>query len=241
MEIQTVAIERDDPFRFSCQKGVSCFGVCCRDLHQHLTPYDILRIKKALNLSSTQFLKDYTKSHTGQGSGFPVITLKSLGPPEFICPFLRTSGCRVYLDRPTSCRLYPLARAVSRSRETGKTSVHFALIREPFCRGFDTQKTQTAKEWIESQDAGVYLRVNDGLLDLITLKNRLGPDPLSPKLQFFFTLALYDLDRFRKEVDKGLLEGFSGAPDPAEALRMDDVALLALGQQWIASLLRENL
>ena len=65
----------DDTFRFSCHPGIECFNRCCWDLNQCLTPYDILRLKNGLKLSSGEFLKRYTTHHIGPGSGLPVVTL----------------------------------------------------------------------------------------------------------------------------------------------------------------------
>jgi len=237
MDAKMVAIGMDECFRFSCGKGISCFGVCCRDLNQFLTPYDILKIKNRLNLSSTQFLKRYTLSHTGQRSGLPVIIFRFNDHPDSTCPFLSPSGCSIYEDRPTACRLYPIARAVSRDRETGAISANFALIQEPFCRGFECKGEQKVQEWIEDQDLEPYIRMNDRLLDLIAIKNRVRPGPLTVEQRHFFHLALYDLDRFRVEAGKGLLEGFLKKKEAEDAALMDDTALLKLGHRWTAHVL----
>ena len=124
-----------DSFRFACHPEVSCFNQCCRDLNQILTPYDILRLKNRLHLASSDFLKQYTRQHVGPESGLPVITFKTDSHFDFRCPFVTPEGCRVYEDRPASCRTYPLARVVSRSRETGKLTEQFFLMnrRYPLC------------------------------------------------------------------------------------------------------------
>ncbi len=230
----------DEPFRFFCRKGLSCFGTCCRDLNHFLTPYDICKIKNALNLTSTQFLERYTVHHTGPRSGLPVITLGTGDCPGRPCPFLTPSGCRIYEDRPTACRLYPVARAVSRNRKTHRTTVHFALIREPFCRGFETTREQTVAAWIEDQNAREPIRMNDRLLDLIALKNRFWPGSLPPSHQRFFKTALYDLDRFRLEIKKGLLQDFLTEKETEALDLMDDLALLELGHRWVAHMLRKT-
>ena len=53
----TVLTSEDD-FRFECRPGLECFTRCCRDITIFLTPYDVLRMKNALNISSGDFLSE---------------------------------------------------------------------------------------------------------------------------------------------------------------------------------------
>ncbi|MBW2470259.1 MAG: YkgJ family cysteine cluster protein, partial [Deltaproteobacteria bacterium] len=129
MEDDLKPIEPDTPFRFECSPNVACFNECCRDLNQFLYPYDILRLKKRLALSSGDFLKRYTTQHIGPESGLPVVALKPADAERLTCPFVTPDGCRVYSDRPASCRMYPLARAISRNRKAGRVSEHFMLLK----------------------------------------------------------------------------------------------------------------
>ena len=51
-------------FRFACHPGVSCFTQCCRKLDLFLYPYDIIRLKKRLGISSEEFLdKSFDRSN----------------------------------------------------------------------------------------------------------------------------------------------------------------------------------
>ena len=43
-------------FKFRCYRGIGCFTVCCADLNLVITPYDILRLKNRLDLTSDDFL-----------------------------------------------------------------------------------------------------------------------------------------------------------------------------------------
>jgi hypothetical protein len=49
----------DDRFSFACHPGVSCFNCCCANINIFLSPYDVLRLKKRLGISSTEFLDRY--------------------------------------------------------------------------------------------------------------------------------------------------------------------------------------
>lgn len=234
MSEDMIPVGLDDPMTFECFPGVSCFNECCRDLNQALTPYDVLRLKNNLNLFSDIFLKKYTSFHIGPGSGLPVVTFKADPATGHACPFVKETGCSVYKDRPASCRIYPLARAISRSRQTGKITEFFALIEEPHCKGFGRNGTQTVREWLAGQDVEVHNKMNDRLMDVMGLKNQIMPGRLEPGDADKFYLACYDLDTFRKRiVEDDLLAGLDIPREIFDRIQTDDLALLDFGLAWI--------
>lgn len=215
-------IEKHQTFRFSCSPQAACFNACCRDLNQVLTPYDVLVLKRFLGISSGDFLRAYTAENVGHGSGLPVVSLRFCDSEDLACPFVTHSGCRVYPARPASCRTYPLARGLSRNRETGRRTEHWALIREPHCHGFANGGLLTVAAWIEDQQLEIHNRMNDLLLDLISLKNRLRPGPLTPSESRRVYTALYDLDAFEETLP------INGAPPDAS-----DADRLSAAMNWI--------
>ena len=234
MDTDMIPLTREDRFQFACGPEVDCFNACCRDLNQFLTPYDIYRLKSRLELSSGEFLRRYTNEHIGPQTGLPVISLKSVPEDGLRCPFVAETGCQVYEDRPSSCRTYPLARAVARSRETGQIKEHFALMCEDHCRGRQQSRTQTVREWIEDQELEDYHRFNDMLMDIISLKNQSHPAPLDLREQHMFHLALYDLDGFRRHLRAhGFPEGHVLKDKAQAALQGSDVDLLGFAHDWI--------
>ena len=238
MENRMTPIGVDEKFKFACSPKVSCFNECCRDLNQFLMPYDILKLKNRLRISSKAFIEQYTSRHTGPETGLPVMTLRADPASGFECPFVSLSGCSVYEDRPASCRMYPLARALSRHRETGRKTEHFALIREDHCRGFEEGPEQTVQEWITRQGLSEYNRINDMLMEIIAMKNRLLPERLDIKSAHFFHIALYDLDSFRTQIfENSILSDFQVPAGLLEKIKEDDVALLRLGHRWICHIL----
>jgi len=197
-----IELSEDESFCFDCHSKVSCFNECCGDLNQFLTPYDIVRLKNHFFMSSSRFLDQYTTRHTGPQTGLPVITLKPADPSTLKCPFVTSSGCSVYEDRPSSCRMYPVIRVLSRSRETGKTKIRYALLKEPHCRGFEEKQRLTVNKWMAGQGLALYNEMNDLMIDIISLKNRFMPGPLTGEVgQLFFTLC-YDIDRLKEETFK---------------------------------------
>ena len=231
-------ISLENLMNFNCNFQNECFNDCCRDLNQALTPYDVLRLKNNLGISSQVFLKTYTSLHYGPGSGLPVIEFKPNPATGYECPFVTSKGCSVYDDRPGSCRMYPLARAIARSRETGEISQYFALIEEPHCKGFGKKTGQTVKEWLKGQDVGKYNEENDKLMELISLKNQILPGKLEGAGADKFYLALYDLDEFREQiVEKDLLNEFHFPKDLLKKIKTDDEVLLNLGIDWVKFML----
>ena len=225
----------DDRFAFDCRPGVACFNACCRDLSQVLTPYDVLRLARGLGIRTGELLRRHTACRIGPGSGLPVVSLVPGDPVERTCPFLLPSGCRVYPDRPSSCRTYPLMRAVKRDRATGRLSEEFLLLREPHCGGFEAGPVRTPAEWAAEQELAPYHAENDRLLEVISFKNRLRPGPLSPQAAAEAALCLYDLDRLRDALDADTHGGMD--PELVAAARTDDLALLHLGMERVKRLL----
>lgn len=234
MEHNLIPLSIDETFNFSCNAGVPCFNECCKDVNQFLTPYDVLRLKSHFGLSSGEFLEKYTTQHIGPETKLPVVCLKTDPADGFTCPFLSPEGCRVYDSRPSSCRTYPLARMLSRSRETGQNTIHYALLIEPHCLGHSQICIQTAREWIASQNIAIYDDMNDRMMDIISLKNRLIPGPLDIKSRHLFSMACYDLDAFRKHLTDHFQKNDFGLNDESWKLLLeDDEALLKFSLDWL--------
>ena len=238
MEPKLTPITSNDPFQFECSPDVPCFNECCRDLNQFLTPYDIVRLKNHLGLSSGEFLAQYTSQHIGPESGLPIVTLRPKAGPELICPFVSPQGCTVYANRPSSCRIYPLVRGLARSRQTGEINEQFMVLQEPHCLGFGASRKQTVKQWMQGQEIEIYNTINDQLMEIISLKNQLRPGPLDLKSRHLFYMALYDLDNFRTQIKaNGLLDDADIDSASIEKAMKDDVELLKVGMRWVKEVL----
>ncbi len=238
MENNMIPLLLDDTFTFSCSCDVPCFNECCTDLNQFLTPYDILRLKNHLEIPSDVFLDQYASSHTGPESGLPVISLKPDYSSGLSCPFVTPDGCSVYENRPSSCRTYPIARALTRSRDTGMLTDHYALLKEPHCLGFDQKKTQTVSEWINDQQIEPFNKMNDLLMEIISLKNQTIKGPLDIKTTQAFHMALYNLDRFRIFLfETGIEKDINVDSDLMASAADHDTSLLKIGILWVKHIL----
>ncbi len=173
-----------EKFRFVCHPGVECFNECCKNLNLALTPYDVLRISRELDMTTAQFLEKYTTWHVGMATGLPVVILKMQNGR---CPFVTENGCSIYRSRPTPCRLYPLVRA-----RTGENE-HYFLLEEEFCKGHGKGRWWSVEEWLEDQEVKEYNKMNDLFFELISAKNRVRRELSESDLREIYT-ACFDID-----------------------------------------------
>ncbi len=245
-EVETVLdtskeLRRGDRFSFSCVPQKECFTQCCYDLTLILMPYDIYRLKKALNMDSKSFLEQYTSVHVGPGTGVPVVTVKMEGA-YLKCPFLEEGkGCKVYEDRPGACRTYPLARIAERNGETGEIDEYFYVVRESDCKGFKDGHEWTVQEWIDHEGLSDYIEMNDLFSELIHAKNRAGVGQLTADQIEIFYMGCYDLDSFRRYFLEGPnLDRYMEDPETIKRLEADDLELFKYGMTWVKRKLFEG-
>jgi len=236
-EIPPEQLSMGSRFQFNCHKNVKCFTDCCRGIDIMLTPYDILTLKKKLQLSSEEFLAVFTTPQILEKADLPVVTLKLLDDERKSCPFVEDEkGCAIYADRPTTCRYYPLGvGSLSYSGEKGEKDEFFFTVKEAHCKGFDEHKEWTVAEW--RQDQGVDLRdkINDGWMELIVRKKSLPPSmKLSEESKRMFFLVFYNIDKFRDFVFKStFLDRYDFTTQTIEKIREDDIELLQFGFEWL--------
>ncbi|MFO8049317.1 MAG: YkgJ family cysteine cluster protein [Desulfosudaceae bacterium] len=235
----------DDTFQFRCHHGVSCFTRCCRGINIMLTPYDIVRLKNRLGLSSEEFLAIYTQPQLLAKTDLPVVTMKLLDDERQSCPFVRDDGCLVYTDRPTTCRYYPLGVAsLSHKEEMTEDDMNgfFFFINEPHCRGFEEEKQWTVEEWRRDQGVDIHDSINAEWTDLVVRKRTFPSNiMLTEEAKKMFFTASYDIDRFRRFVfESSFLERYSVDENIAAKIKDDEVALLQFAFQWLKAILFEK-
>jgi Fe-S-cluster containining protein len=218
-------------FNFLCGPGVGCFTRCCQDVTIVLTPYDILRLKNRLGITSEDFIDQYTLPLTKTESGLPVFILKMGEGPDKRCPFVRSDkGCSVYDERPWACRMYPLD---TRDGEEGEEE-YFVTADPKQCLGLLESHPLTSEEWERDQGLDVYRDVEE-LFNQITSAQRIwGDHKLDGQVQSMVLLACYNTEGFRRFVfGSKFLDLFDLSPEEIEVLKTDDLELLKLGFKWL--------
>jgi Fe-S-cluster containining protein len=204
-----------------------------------LTPYDILRLKTRLGITSTEFLRQYTEPFEfGRGSVGGVKYKPKEGTSE--CQFVTEEGCSVYEDRPTACRYYPVGLLSTRRQDENFDRASYALVQEDHCHGHFEDRKLTIDEYRVEQGLEDYDEHGRAWRQLILKVKSAGPaigNMSKTSLKFFF-MACYDLDRLREFVKSA---GFATTYDLDQAtmdeLLTDDMALLRFGDRMIRQIM----
>jgi len=153
--MQKNKLKLSDSFAFDC----SACGKCCRNREDILlSPHDMFRAAKHLNLQPKQFFEKYCETYIGHMSKCPAVRLKPksiynnllLREPQIqgtVCPLLSSNGqCSIHLSKPTSCAIFPLGKFHSE----GDKTVSYYLQSDIPCG--DKSKRQSLKEWLTKFD-----------------------------------------------------------------------------------------
>ncbi|MCX8036472.1 MAG: YkgJ family cysteine cluster protein [Candidatus Sumerlaeia bacterium] len=225
----------DDRFHFQCHRNLSCFNHCCHDVNIFLTPYDIVRMKRGLGITSGEFLDRYCIIPFSKTMRYPVVLLRMREEAQLACPFLEEpDGCSIYENRPWSCRTYPLGRAAPPKKAGTEAPAFYFLIREDFCCGLGESREWRVAEWLDDQGVTEYEAQGRSFQELVQ-DERLGTGKsLTPEQMDMLFMVLYDLDKFRRFVfETRFLRKFEVAEDRVEAIRADDVELMKFGFDWL--------
>jgi Fe-S-cluster containining protein len=223
-----------DRFKFSCHKGLSCYTQCCADVTIFLTPYDLLRMKNRLKISSEEFLARYTLVPFNEKQQMPVVVLKMKDDEHKRCPFVGREGCTIYEDRPWSCRMYPLGFASPKEGGRAGEENFYFLMEEAGCRGFKEDREWTVGEWLEGQGIQEYNEKGE-LFKEITLHDYFQKGgKLDPEKMEMFYMACYDLDKFKRFVfESKFLQYFDVEEALVDRIRTDDVELMKFAFGWL--------
>jgi len=222
---EIVRMEREHLFKFSCNPGVSCFTRCCQDITIVLTPFDVLRLKNGLEISSSEFLEKHTIIVPKEKRLIPLVILK-MNEDNKKCPFVSQKGCKVYDDRPWPCRMYPLDM-----NDDGT----FRLITDASrCLGLKENNKQKICDWMEEQGVSLYDEMNEYFSSLTIQLQSQELDIDNPKIQQMTFMALYNIDKFKDFVFKStFLDRLEVEPERIEEIKDSDEQLLIFAYDWI--------
>ena len=229
-------IEDGDTFQFRCHKELSCFNRCCRNLNLFLYPYDVLRLRKNLGISSDTFIDTYTDVVLRPDNFFPEVLLKMSDTDEKTCPFLKETGCTVYPDRPDACRTFPLEHGLIYD-EKGKIPRQMHFFRPPgFCMGQHETTEMTLQTWAEDQQAETYNDMTRRWAEIKSLfhKNPWGTEGPSGQKGKMAFMSAYNMDQFRDFVfNSSFLKRYKVPSGVLKRIKQSDTELLRFGWVWI--------
>ena len=235
-EVPGRRLQSGDRFRFRCHADIDCFNRCCRNLNLFLYPYDVLRLKNALGISSDEFLDQYVDVVLRSGNFFPEVLLRMSQNEEKNCTFLIESGCSVYADRPDTCRMFPMEHGVIYDAAIKKDKPVYFFRPPDFCRGPDEKKQWTVSSWAQDQDAVLYQKMT---MYWTELKRLFQADPWGtegpegPKAKMAF-MATYNIDRLREFVfNSSFLKRYKVKSAILKKIQNDDRELLKFGFDWV--------
>jgi len=237
--VQPVELSLDDEIQFHCHKDIACFNACCKNIDIHITPYDILRLKRRLDLSSSEFVARYTTPFPMDFHNMPGLKMNTK-PGTSECVFLTEEGCSVYEDRPAACRYYALGSMGVRKKDSDKVEDIFFIVKEDHCLGHNEPRTLTVREYKREQGCEDYDKHNNEWREVILKKRSSGPTvgaPSERSLQLF-DMCSYDMDSFREFIQTdGFDEVFELDAHSKKVLLDDEDELLQFALRFLKQVL----
>lgn len=230
----------DSTLQFECHPGVSCFTACCHNIKIILTPYDILVLRKRLNIPAHELITQYTEPTYLEKTDMPGVQLKLVGEKK-ACPFVTPEGCTVYEDRPTACRYYPVGMADFHEGGTddAEEEKFFFIVKEDHCKGHEEPKKWTIREWRADQGVDLRDEMNKEWLRLVMRRKSFGHQAtLSEAAKRMFFMASTDLDTFRKFIfESSFLQTYEVDQETLDKIRENDFELMLFSFKYLANTL----
>jgi len=229
----------DSQLKFRCHPGVSCFTACCGTIKIILSPFDILRLRKRLQMDADDFLLQYASPIYLEKTDLPGVMIKLT--EEGRCPFVTANGCTVYSDRPTACRYYPVGMANFHegANEEQEGEQFYFIVKEPHCKGFEEEKTWTIREWREDQGVDICDRMNREWMEIVMRRKSFGIQAtLSESAKKMFFMASTNLEAFRTFIfESSFLATYEVDEETLARIKDDDIELMKFSFRFIASAL----
>lgn len=238
-DVMPTILDPNTEIKFSCHKGISCWNACCKKADITLTPYDIIRLKKATGKDSSEVLTEHTVPFTMDSDGVPGLKIRTTD--EGACLFMdEVKGCTVYENRPSACRYYPLGNLSMKKADQAHENQHFVLVKEDHCKGHEEDSINNIQSYREEQKVEEFDQHNIEYFQLILKKKSMGPGvgrPPEMSLQLYF-MACFDQDRFRRFIDSDTFKkNYTIDEATYEEVANDDIACMYFGFRLLRQVL----
>lgn len=223
--------------QFRCHPKVSCFTACCGNINITLTPFDILRIRRELNLPADEFLLRFTTPIFLEKTDMPGVKLNL--DENGRCPFVTEEGCTIYEHRPTTCRYYPVGMSFFHegADEGAAAEEFYFLVQEDHCKGHEEDQVMTIREWRKDQGIDESDEMNREWMELVMRRKSFGQQAtLSEPAQKIFFMASTDLDKFRAfALSDSFRDTYEIDQATIDEIEKDDIALMKFSFKYLAS------
>ena len=229
-------IHPGETFHFRCHTNIACFNQCCRNLNLFLYPFDVLRLKQRLNMSSDAFIDRYVNIIMREGHHFPEVLLRMDDQHDSACPFVTADGCRIYEDRPHTCRIFPLEQGALYNAGSNTTTPVYIFRPPEFCKGPEEDHPLTLDDWTRDQGADIYSQMTLRWANVRRLfqNNPWGSEGFEGAKGRMAFMAAYNIDRFREFVfNSTFIKRYRIKPKLVKQLHATDKALLSFAFEWI--------
>ena len=146
-DFKKLTIDIDEKFKFSCNQ---C-GKCCTEREDILlSPSDLFKASKKLNMTTKSFHDEYCESYVGGTSKMVIVRLRPLGSIRR-CPMLKDRKCSIHDAKPAVCAMYPIGRGfqLDATRNLSEQITHENMnfiFNGAHC---GSREEQTVREWFE--------------------------------------------------------------------------------------------
>jgi hypothetical protein len=171
-----------------------------------------------------------------KGNFFPDVLLKMSEEEDRACIFSDGSGCRVYKNRPYTCRTFPVEYGLQYPAGSRKPEL-IGFFRPPeFCLGQQEAHGWTLQTWSGDQGAVKHQQISRKWSEVKHLFQkdpwgREGPQGNRAKMAF---MASYNMDAFKVFVfESSLLKRYKVKTDLLKKIQKDEVELMLFGFDWI--------
>lgn len=225
-------LTHDDLFHFACHDALPCFTQCCRDVNIYLTPYDVLRLRRALGIPAGEVLVRYTRSFVADPVPIPFFQLL-MEPDTLRCKLVTEDGCSVYDNRPWACRMYPLD-------PTDRPGEYRTIVSKERCLGLRESTPWNVGRWLQTQGLEAYPEMDEAFQAILSMDFKRAAH-LGEEIGKLIYL-IYDVDRFAAMIQEDRFRSSLEVDD--ETLKQvleNDEALLRLAFQFVRSQLEDLL
>ena len=146
-DFESMIIGLDEKFSFSCNQ---C-GKCCTEREDILlSPSDLFRASRKLNMTTEKFHDEYCESYVGGTSKVVIVRFKPRGSIRR-CPMLKNRKCSIHDAKPAVCAMFPIGRGfhLDASKNLSEQITHENMNFIFTGAHCGSEKEYTVREWFE--------------------------------------------------------------------------------------------